>query len=60
LSRQVVSGSGYKILDDAAGSALDRAAPFPPIPTKISLRPISLEQQFTFEAKLLRGRPRKR
>jgi periplasmic protein TonB len=56
LSREVVSGSGFKILDDAAEAALGRAAPFPPIPPKVSLRPISLEQQFTFEAKLLRGR----
>lgn len=56
LSREVISGSGFKILDDAAEAALDRASPFPPIPPKVSLRPISLEQQFTFEAKLLRGR----
>ncbi len=56
LSREVVSGSGFKILDDAAEAALDRAAPFPPIPPKVSLSPISLEQQFTFEAKLLRGK----
>lgn len=56
LSREVVSGSGFKILDDAAAAALDRAAPFPPIPPKVSLKPISLEQQFTFEAKLMRGR----
>jgi protein TonB len=61
LSREVVSGSGFKILDDAAVAALDRAAPFPPIPPKVSLRPISLTQQFTFEAMLVRGRsPRSR
>ena len=57
LSREVVSGSGFKILDDAAVAALDRAAPFPPIPPKVSLRPITLTQQFTFEAMLLRGKP---
>jgi protein TonB len=55
LSREVVSGSGSKVLDDAAKAALDRAAPFPPIPPKVSLRPIALTQQFTFEAKLVGG-----
>ncbi|WP_291161715.1 TonB family protein [Hyphomicrobium sp.] len=61
LSREVVTGSGFKILDDAAVAALDRAAPFPPIPPKVSLRPISLTQQFTFEAMLVGGRsPRSR
>lgn len=56
LSREVVSGSGFKMLDDAAGAALDRAGPFPPIPPKVSQQPIALTQQFTFEAKLLSGR----
>jgi periplasmic protein TonB len=56
LSREVVSGSGFRILDDAAVAALDRAAPFPPIPPKVSLRPISLTQEFAFEATLVRGR----
>ncbi|SFV28069.1 TonB family protein [Hyphomicrobium facile] len=57
LSREVVSGSGFKILDDAAAAALDRAAPFPPIPPKVSLSPITLTQQFTFEAMLVKGKP---
>lgn len=56
LSREVVSGSGFKVLDDAAVAALDRAAPFPPIPPKVSPRPIALTQQFTFEAMLVRGK----
>ena len=61
LSREVVSGSGFKILDDAAVAALDRAAPFPPIPPKVSLRPISITQQFAFEAMLVGGKqPRSR
>jgi protein TonB len=56
LSREVVTGSGSKVLDDAAEAALDRAAPFPPIPPKVSLKPIALTQEFTFQAKLVRGR----
>ena len=55
LSREVVSGSGFKILDDAAIAAIDRAAPFPPIPPKVSPKAISLTQQFTFEAILSGG-----
>lgn len=61
LSREVESGSGVKILDNAAIAALDRAAPFPPIPPNVSLRPISLTQEFTFEAMLVGGKsPRSR
>ena len=59
LSREVASGSGNKILDDAAVAALDRATPFPPIPPNVSLRPITLTQQFTFEAMLVKGSRRK-
>lgn len=55
LSREIVSGSGFKILDDAAVAALDRAAPFPPIPPKVSVRPITLTQEFTFQAMLVRS-----
>jgi periplasmic protein TonB len=56
LSRQIASSSGSRVLDIAAEAALDRAAPFPPIPSKVSLAPITLTQQFAFEAKLLNGR----
>lgn len=60
-SREVVASSGSKILDDAAATALDRAAPFPPIPPNVSLRPVTLTQQFTFEAILVGGKsPRSR
>ena len=58
LSREVVSSSGFNILDNAAVASLDRAAPFPPIPPKVSLRPLALTQQFTFEAMLVGGRGR--
>ena len=36
LSRTVQQSSGSKILDDAAMAALDRAAPFPPLPQEIA------------------------
>ena len=36
LSRIVQQSSGSKILDDAAMAALDRAAPFPPLPQEIA------------------------
>lgn len=55
LSREIVSGSGFKILDDAAVAALDRAAPFPPIPPKVSVKPITLTQEFTFQAMLVKS-----
>ena len=57
LSRQVASSSGSKVLDKAAEAALVRAAPFPPIPSKVSQTPITLTQKFAFEAKLVRGKP---
>jgi len=56
LSREVASSSGFKILDNAAIAALDRAAPFPPIPPEASLKPMTLTQQFEFEARLVQKR----
>jgi protein TonB len=58
LSREVVLSSGFKVLDNAAVAALDRAAPFPPIPPNVSLRPLALTQQFEFVAMLVGGRGR--
>ncbi len=40
LSRGVQQSSGSKVLDDAAMAALDRAAPFPPMPQEIARGPI--------------------
>ena len=36
LSRTVLQSSGSKLLDDAAMAALDRAAPFPPMPQELA------------------------
>ncbi|HVJ78490.1 MAG TPA: TonB family protein [Hyphomicrobium sp.] len=48
LSKEVAKSSGSKVLDDAARAALDRAAPFPPIPPEVSIRPLAFTQPFRF------------
>ncbi len=48
LSKEVATSSGSKLLDDAATAALDRAAPFPPIPPEISIKPLAFTQPFKF------------
>jgi periplasmic protein TonB len=48
LSKEVASSSGSKSLDDAATDALDRAAPFPPIPPDVSIKPLAFTQPFKF------------
>lgn len=48
LSKEIASSSGSKVLDDAATQALDRAAPFPPIPPEISIKPLAFTQPFKF------------
>ena len=48
LSKEVASSSGSKVLDDAATAALDRAAPFPPIPPEVSIKPLAFTQPFKF------------
>ncbi len=48
LSKEVASSSGSKSLDDAATEALDRAAPFPPIPPDVSAKPLAFTQPFKF------------
>lgn len=48
LSKKVAASSGSKMLDDAATSALDRAAPFPPIPPEVSVKPLAFTQPFKF------------
>ncbi|HML29575.1 MAG TPA: energy transducer TonB [Hyphomicrobium sp.] len=48
LSREIASSSGSKTLDDAATEALDRAAPFPPIPPDVSVKPLAFTQPFKF------------
>ncbi|MBS0239066.1 MAG: energy transducer TonB [Proteobacteria bacterium] len=48
LSKEVATSSGSKLLDEAATAALDRAAPFPPIPPEISIKPLAFTQPFKF------------
>ncbi len=48
LSKEVASSSGSKTLDEAANEALDRAAPFPPIPPEVSVKPLAFTQPFNF------------
>jgi periplasmic protein TonB len=48
LSKEIATSSGSKSLDDAATEALDRAAPFPPIPPDVSVKPLAFTQPFKF------------
>jgi protein TonB len=48
ISRTVQQSSGSKILDDAAMAALDRAAPFPPLPQEIASGPLEVQVPFRF------------
>ena len=46
--REVKKSSGSKVLDDAALAALDRAAPFPPMPRGVANGPLKLEVPVEF------------
>jgi periplasmic protein TonB len=48
LSAEVAASSGSKSLDEAASEALERAAPFPPIPPEVSVKPLAFTQPFKF------------
>lgn len=48
LSREVTSSSGSQVLDDAAVAALDRAAPFPPMPNDVADEPMVVSVPFKF------------
>jgi len=48
LSRTIQQSSGSKILDDAAMAALDRAAPFPPLPQEMASGSIEVQVPFRF------------
>ncbi len=48
LSRAVEKSSGSKLLDEAAMAALDRAAPFPPMPNELAGGPIEVQVPFKF------------
>ena len=48
LTREVKKSSGSKVLDDAAMAALDRAAPFPPMPRDLAHGSLELQVPFKF------------
>lgn len=48
LSREITASSGSKVLDDAAVAALDRAAPFPPMPNEVADEPMVVSVPFKF------------
>jgi protein TonB len=48
LSHEIKSSSGSKVLDEAAVAALERAAPFPPMPEKLAKGPIEVQVPFNF------------
>lgn len=48
ISSKVAKTSGSNVLDEAAMAALERAAPFPPIPPEVSQEPMSFTQPFRF------------
>jgi len=48
ISRKVKKSSGSKLLDDAAMAALDRAAPFPPMPENVAQGPLEVQVPFKF------------
>ena len=48
ISRAVEKSSGSTVLDEAAVAALDRAAPFPPMPQNVAKGPIEVSVPFEF------------
>lgn len=48
LERQITTSSGSKVLDEAAVAALDRAAPFPPMPNAVAHEPMVVSVPFKF------------
>jgi len=48
ISRTVERSSGSQVLDEAAVAALDRAAPFPPMPQNVAQGPIEVSVPFEF------------
>lgn len=48
VSREIATSSGSKILDDAAIASIDRAAPFPPMPSDVKNDPMVVSVPFRF------------
>jgi periplasmic protein TonB len=48
LSRAVEKSSGSKLLDDAAMDAVERSAPFPPMPKELAGEPMEMKVPYRF------------
>ncbi len=48
ISRTIEKSSGSQVLDEAAMAALDRAAPFPPMPQNVAQGPLEVSVPFEF------------
>ncbi len=48
ISREIEKSSGSKVLDDAAVAALERAAPFPPLPAGASSKPVVMTVPYEY------------
>jgi protein TonB len=46
--RKVAKSSGSKVLDDAALASIEKAAPFPPIPSKLGRNQLEISVPFRF------------
>lgn len=51
VSSEVVSSSGFKILDDAAIKTIKRASPFPPMPEAAGSEPLVFKVPFKYSTK---------
>jgi len=51
LSRVVAKSSGNKLLDEAAMDAVERAAPFPPMPLEIAGEPMEMKVPYHFSTR---------
>jgi protein TonB len=51
LDRAVLQSSGVPQLDRAAITALERAAPFPPLPPELSSTPLTFTVPFRFRTR---------
>lgn len=51
ISREIATSSGNKTLDDAAVASVDRAAPFPPMPSEASNGPLVVSVPFKFSVR---------
>jgi len=51
ISREITASSGSKLLDDAAMASIDRAAPFPPMPSEASNEPLVVSVPFKFSVR---------